>query len=204
MTPDSTEAAAAAGRRRRARLASDQTAVDTKPPALRVVFVCTGNRFRSPLAAALFAKAAGERATIESAGTLELGARPAFAETIEEGGRLGVDLSGHRARSLGRVDLSSADLVLGFEQMHVATAVVDAGAERDRSFTLPELVDLLGPGPGTPREAIARANAHRSAERRTLQTPEISDPAGRGSNAFREAADAIDELVTKLVIRLFP
>ena len=204
MTPDSTEAAAAAARRWRARLASDQTSVDTTPPALRVVFVCTGNRFRSPLAATLFAKAAGERATVGSAGTLELGAMPAFAETIEEGRRLGVDLSGHRARSLGRVDLSSADLVLGFEQMHVATAVVDAGAERDRSFTLPELVDLLDPGPGTPREAIARANAYRSAERRTLQTPEISDPAGRGSNAFREAADEIDDLVTKLVIRLFP
>ncbi len=204
MTQNSIEAAAAAARRWRARLASDQASADATPPALRVVFVCTGNRFRSPLAAALFAKAAGERATVGSAGTLKLGASPAFAETIEEGRRLGVDLSGHRARNLGRVDLSSADLVLGFEQMHVATAVVDAGAERDRSFTLPELVDLLDPGQGTPREAIARANAHRSAERRTLQTPEISDPAGGGSKAFREAADEIDDLVTRLVVRLFP
>ena len=204
MTPEQSVDAAAAARRWRAHLAGDESSHNTTAAPLRVVFVCTGNRFRSPLGAALFAKAAGAQATVESAGTLELGARPAFAETIEEGGRLGVDLSGHRARYLGRVDLSSADLVLGFEQMHVATAVVDAGAERDRSFTLPELVDLIGPRQETPREAIARANAHRSAERRTLQTPEISDPAGRGSKAFRDAADEIHDLVTKLVVRLFP
>ena len=186
VTPEQSVDAAAAARRWRAHLAGDESSHNTTAAPLRVVFVCTGNRFRSPLGAALFAKAAGAQATVESAGTLELGARPAFAETIEEGGRLGVDLSGHRARYLGRVDLSSADLVLGFEQMHVATAVVDAGAERDRSFTLPELVDLVGPRQETPREAIARCE--RSPERRATDATDAGDQrSGRTRQQQRSA-----------------
>jgi len=182
-----------------------ESAPQDLPVGLHVVFVCTGNRFRSPLAAALFERALTNRqGTVESAGTLHLGPLPPFPETIEEGRRLGIDLSGHRARSVCQVDLRSADLVLGFEQMHLATAVVEAGALRDRSFTLPELVDLLHARPETGREAIAVANAFRDNERRTLQPPEIADPAGKGGQAFQQTADDIDELVTELVARLFP
>ncbi len=48
----------------------------------------------------------------------------------------------HRAVALGRGEFGGADLVLGFEQYHVAAAVVDGGAARSRTFTLPELVEL--------------------------------------------------------------
>ena len=162
---------------------------------LEVVFVCTGNRFRSPLAAALFSRAVDdETVRVSSAGTHDLGPVPALPEAIEHGRRLGVDLSGHRARYLRTVDLRSADLVIGFEQMHVATAVVDAGALRDRSFTLPELLDLLDPRGESARQEIARANVNRESER-TLQSLEIADPLGKGSKAFREAADEIHDLV---------
>jgi protein-tyrosine phosphatase len=174
------------------------------PSRLQVAFVCTGNRFRSPLAAALLEQAVGhDRADITSAGILDLRDVPAFPEAIEEGERLGVDLSSHRARHIGHLDLSSADLVLGFEQIHVATAVVDAGAQRSRSFTLPELAELLDRDEAGAREAIARASARRGADRSTRNPPEVADPAGRGRDAFRQAADEIDELVRKLALDLF-
>jgi protein-tyrosine phosphatase len=175
------------------------------PPELHVVFVCTGNRFRSPLAAALLERAVKDRrVTVESAGTLDLGPLPPFPETIEEGRRLGVDVSGHRARSVRELDLRSADLVLGFEQMHLAAAVVEAGALRSRSFTLPELLDLVRGHPEQGSEAIDVANTIRETERRTHQRPEVADPVGRGGKAFRRAADEIDELVTELAALLVP
>jgi protein-tyrosine phosphatase len=204
LTPDSTETATAAARRWSAIVAGES--VPGEPPTeLEIVFVCTGNRFRSPLAAALLAKASGDpNVRVSSAGTLDLGAVSALPEAIEHGRRLGVDLTSHRARSVRDVDLRSADLVVGFERIHVATAVVDAGAQRDRSFTLPELVDLLDTRAASAREGIARANARRQNESGTSLPLEIADPLGKGRGAFREAAGEIDDLVAKLAAGLFP
>jgi len=172
---------------------------------LEIVFVCTGNRFRSPLGAALLAKATkDESVRVESAGTLDLGSVPALPEAIEHGHRLGVDLTGHRARSVRDVDLRSADLVLGFEPMHVATAVVDAGARRDRSFMLPELVDLFDAQAESGLEGIERASTRRANERGRQSPHEIADPLGKGEKAFRETADEIDRLVSMLAAQLFP
>ena len=72
---------------------------------------------------------------------------------------LGLDLSEHRARGLAQVDLSRADLVLGFERRHIKSSVVESGAPREVSFTLPELVGLLGriPGPPLPSDPAERA-----------------------------------------------
>ena len=53
----------------------------------------------------------------------------------------GIDVAAHRSRLLDSI--AAADLVVGFERIHVAAAVVDGGAQRDRVFTLPELVPLL-------------------------------------------------------------
>jgi protein-tyrosine-phosphatase len=50
----------------------------------RVAFVCTGNRFRSPLAAALFRSAAeGLPVEVASAGTLDLGGVGALIHITE-------------------------------------------------------------------------------------------------------------------------
>ena len=75
---------------------------------------------------------------------LEVGAAPALAEALNLGAWGGVDLSGHRARRLAAEHLDGVDLVVGFEQIHVRQAVIDAGADRARVFTLGELVGLLG------------------------------------------------------------
>ena len=56
---------------------------------------------------------------------------------------LGLDLSAHRARSVGDLELGEYDLVLGFERKHVVASVVDAKAKVERTLTLPELLALL-------------------------------------------------------------
>ena len=167
------------------------------------MFVCTGNRFRSPLAAALLRKRTESvDLLVTSAGTLDLGDVPPLPEAIEHGHRLGVDLSSHQPRHIGSLDLRDADVVLGFEQIHVSTAVVEADARRDRTFTLPELVDLLDVSAASPREVIAAADATRRRGGGPGHPAEVRDPLG-GSSVFLTVADEIDDLVTRLVRVLF-
>jgi protein-tyrosine-phosphatase len=178
------------------------------------VFVCTGNRFRSPLAAALFSDAVTTLpVVVRSVGTLDAGNPRAFSETLEHAHRFGLDLSGHRAQPLGGEDVTDADVVIGFEQVHVAVAVMQAGVHRDRAFTLPELVELLelappaanaaAAPPAQARAAIEHAAETRAVSSRTPGTPELPDPVGQSQAHYTRAADAINDLVTRLVRELF-
>jgi protein-tyrosine phosphatase len=179
----------------------------------QVVFICTGNRFRSPLAAELFRSVAvGVPIAVRSFGTLDLGSMTALPEAVEHAGRLGVDLTGHRATCLAGDTLDDPDLVLGFERAHVAAAVVEAGARRERTFTLPELVDLLELDDALPRgaeplaqarAALVRADARRRESGGTAGYPELADPLGRGSRVAHDTADRIRELTTRLATLLF-
>jgi protein-tyrosine phosphatase len=173
----------------------------TDPP-LHVVFVCTGNRFRSALAEVIFRKLARDAAAVESFGTLEVGSAPPLDQAVAEAERLGYDLDGHHSRPLRGADLSSADLVVGFERHHVAAAVVDAGARRERSFTLPELLELLRPA-RTAREAIAQAGRART-DPTIASAPEVADPYGLPYAKQRVIADDVHALTNRLARALFP
>jgi protein-tyrosine phosphatase len=174
-----------------------------------VVFVCTGNRARSPLAESLFRKyAAGLNTRVESFGTYDIAALPALSEAIEAASRLGVDLSGHRARSLRQARLESADLVVGFEPFHVSTAVVDARANVGRTFLLGELVSLLDvPATGDDPLARARAAIAFADARRVRSRPDaaraLADPLGQPADVFTRLSSQVDELVRRLVDGLF-
>ena len=179
----------------------------------RLVFVCTGNRFRSPLAAALLREAAdGVPIEISSAGTLELRGARALPEAQEAAVRFGVDLTEHRSRSVREAPLHDADLVIGFERMHVAKAVVDGGARRDRTFTLPELAGLLAEidssQSSTPvaraRDTVRRAAAARpSDDPKLLSVAELGDPLGRSDDEQREIAERLREMTLQVHRGLF-
>jgi protein-tyrosine phosphatase len=179
---------------------------------LHVAFVCTGNRFRSPIAAALFARETRELPVrIASLGTLDLGRERALPEAVAIADSMGLDIVGHRARSVGTVDLERFDLVLGFERKHVMASVVDADALIEHTFTLPELVELLAELPDSPpdsdpvQRAVARilhAHANRPPDFRD-SFPEVADPLGMTVPAQRETARELDELVGELARQLF-
>lgn len=176
------------------------------------VFVCTGNRFRSPLAEAAFLRAAGGVALVaRSCGTMRVGSKPALPEAISEAVALGLDLGTHRATCLDDTDLRGAHLVVGFERAHLAAAVVDGGAARDAAYTLPEIVGLLeehpGGGAGDPVERARGLVAWAGEERRRLgRAPgsiEIADPLGRREDAQRATAVEVVELAARLGRLLF-
>lgn len=177
-----------------------------------IVFICSGNRFRSPLATAFVRQLTrGLPVEVESFGTLDLGAAPVLAEAREIARRYGIDLSGHRTRCLVARSAARADLVLGFEDEHVRRAVVDAGAPLERSFTLPEIVSLLDglqlPQTDDPvaraRQAVEEVVARRHPASASWRSESIRDPFGRGPREYTEAAARIRDLSVALVWSLF-
>ncbi len=149
---------------------------------------------------------------VESLGLLELGGVPALPEAVEFATGFGLDLSRHRARELAQADLAQCDLVLGFEQIHVSAAVVDGRAPIEQTFTLPELVALLGKvsppwsageGIEAAHTRIEEAHALRRSGPRRRSVEEIRDPLGRPLSLQRRIAEEIRLLVSELAVRLF-
>lgn len=174
-----------------------------------IVFVCTGNRFRSPIAAAVFAAAtAGQPVGVHSVGTVESAGAPALPEAVRACSSLGLDLSSHRSSTLGRCSLRDADLVVGFEPAHVARAVVEAGARAERSFLLEDLVAalegsaplLVGNGVERARAAVALAVERRAGRRSSISIP---DPFGGPPLGYESTATRIRDLSGRLAALLF-
>jgi protein-tyrosine phosphatase len=108
-----------------------------------LVFICTANQFRSAVAEGFVATLVDDLPVrVGSVGIRAEEGLPPVAGAIAEAGELGVDIAGHLSRQLSPALVEQADLVLGFESIHVADAVIENGAPRDRTFTALEFADL--------------------------------------------------------------
>jgi protein-tyrosine-phosphatase len=74
-----------------------------------VLFACTMNSVRSPMAAAILKHLAGQRAYVESAG-VRAGGLDAFAVAAME--EIGIDISRHAPRTLRELNDTSFDLII--------------------------------------------------------------------------------------------
>jgi protein-tyrosine phosphatase len=100
----------------------------------RVLFVCTGNTCRSPLAEVALRRALGEsagRVEVSSAGVAALDGAPASGLSRAVARRNGLDLESHQSRRLGADVLAGQDLVLLMDpadRARVAALAGDTGA----------------------------------------------------------------------------
>ncbi len=75
----------------------------------RVLILCTGNSARSQMAEGLLHHDAGDRFIVESAGTKPGQVRPEAVAVMKE---LGIDISGHRSKSVNEFAGEKFDYVL--------------------------------------------------------------------------------------------
>ena len=79
------------------------------PLPAAVLFACTTNAVRSPMAAAILRHLAGRRMYVASAGVRE-GLHDAFVDVVM--GEIGIDVSQHQPNTLGALGDTSFDLIV--------------------------------------------------------------------------------------------
>lgn len=125
--------------------------MSSRDPVYRVVFVCTGNTCRSPLAQAALRGALGgeaDRVDVTSGGTAAWEGQPASEPSMTVAARDGFDLRSHRSRRVTPESLRAADLVVVMERSHLA-AVLTLGADPGRTHVISEW-----PEPGAPELTV--------------------------------------------------
>lgn len=118
-----------------------------------ILFVCTGNTCRSPMAAGVMrslVRGAGLEGTVEvdSAGTaVRVPGQPASPFAVEAAARRGHDIATHRSRSLTADDLTHFTHPLAMARTHLAAmrslASLDL-ADRPRMFLIEDVADPYG------------------------------------------------------------
>lgn len=152
---------------------------------VRLLFVCTGNTCRSPMAEGLCRRYLAERLgcridqlqrlgySIQSAGITEISGIPASSGARAACAARGVDIGGHKSRPLTAELIQQSDLILAMDQMHIDEVLTLAPEVRDRCM----LLDEMRP---------------------------IQDPVGQSAEVFEQCADqiwvAIDKRIRELVL----
>ncbi len=105
-----------------------------------ILFVCTGNTCRSPMAEAalraLLEKRRPGKVTVISAGTGAASGFPATMYANEAVKIWSCDLSKHKSRQLSRGMIEEADLIFGMTPEHVKEVLRMSPSAKERTFLL--------------------------------------------------------------------
>jgi glycine hydroxymethyltransferase len=110
-----------------------------------ILFVCTGNICRSPMAEGLFRHAVDGRGVfcVLSAGVGAIDGQSPSAHAVRTMRELGIDISKQRSRMLTAELVDQADLILGMTRSHVDSISLLYPQAAEKSFLLREFDDSL-------------------------------------------------------------
>jgi protein-tyrosine phosphatase len=181
-----------------------------------VLFVCTGNICRSPIAEGLLRHLLSERGiediSVESAGVSGWEESAAMPEAVGAMHELGIDISQHRARRLSRALIEPAGLVLALSAEHHRAIVRLSPRASPRTFTLKEFVHLLRrasplPGDGDPESrlgaAVKTASQLRASGIEGPSDQDVADPLGLGLESYRAIAWELEMLCEQFTYLVF-
>ncbi|SIS72705.1 protein-tyrosine phosphatase [Alicyclobacillus vulcanalis] len=150
---------------------------------MHILFVCTGNTCRSPMAAAFLRRRVEERGLpwrVDSAGLMAMDGAPMTEHAANALSRRQVRAEGHQAKRLTREMLRESDLVLTMSRSH-RDALVQV---------FPELADKV---------YTLYAFAHDVPER---EAQDVADPFGGGEAEYEACASQLADLVDLAFERL--
>ena len=157
---------------------------DSRSESFRLLFVCSGNTCRSPLAAALAERELarlGWRVEVRSAGVSAARGAPASHGSLRVGARNGLDLSGHLSLPVDSELLGWADLSLVMSPGHLLR-LAEMGVAGEAA-----LLDAFAKGVGGAGEGT-----------------EVPDPFGGDDRDYEETYRTLEDLVGKALHQLEP
>jgi glycine hydroxymethyltransferase len=152
------------------------------PAALRIVkyvlFVCTGNICRSPIALGLFRRLLGNRKDIaaDAAGVHAVRGQPPSVHGVEVLRKRGVDISGFRSQPLTATLVDWATHIFGMTGAHLETIHLLFPQSADKTFLLREFEE---PGATLWRD--------------------LADPIGLGREVYEECAESIERALPSVL-----
>jgi protein-tyrosine phosphatase len=178
---------------------------------VNVLFVCTANQCRSPVAQRLLelhlAALGPTSVSVRSAGLLT-GGTPIPAAGLQRLRNRGINASDHRSVQIDRATAQWADVILGLSRNHVRELVASDDSLYGRTFTLKDFVRRAELGRREAGEPVRVWTARLGAPRQSRQllghagADDVEDPMRRSDKVWNAVFAEIDDWTQRLAVVL--
>lgn len=145
---------------------------------MKILFVCTGNTCRSPMAAGILRKLLKDRGIknveVDSCGFTAEG-MPATSYAVEVASKRGINIENHRSKVINKGLVDSSSLILTMSRRHRDEIIKNYPGAAEKTFTLAEFASESG---------------------------DIEDPIGMGKDAYERTFERLYKIIEGIVDKI--